>query len=204
MQAEQDFQQLTATVAQLRAGSEQQLTVLSCADTAPGVSSARDPSTVMAHGAVLEWDTTERGAPAAADSRPLREALERYRTRVADLESQVARLRQCSKRQSADAASWRSSSGGSGGTSQDLLLQGLLADSDSDAASRVRLVIDGPASMTFDDIVMMMHVMAPTATMAAGSISPVGLHRPLLQRVVASYDNLAILWSTSALSCRPV
>ncbi len=136
-QAEQDFQQLTETVAQLRSGPGQPA-ALSTADGAAVSSSLREPSAATAHSAVLAWDSTGPIESDPANSGPLREALAQYQRRVADLETEVARLQRRGKRPSRDAGSWRSSSCGSGGTARDLLLQGLLASSDSDVASRVR------------------------------------------------------------------
>ena len=137
-QAEADFQQLTATVAQLRSGPGHSAT-LGEADAAAGHSSAREPSAAVAHSVALSRDTTGRVEPDAADSTPLEEALTQSQRRVADLEAEVLRLQQRSKRRSQGAGSWRSSSGGSsGGMSRNLLLQGLLASSDSEIASRVK------------------------------------------------------------------
>ena len=111
--------------------------MLSKADFAHSLSGSQQVSSAAAYDAVRAWDATGH-VDAAADGGPLRQALVQCRRRVTDLEAEVARLRRRCEEQSRNAGSCSSSNdGSSGGRSRDLLLEGLLASSDSDVASQV-------------------------------------------------------------------
>ena len=121
-QAEQDFKQLVATVEQLQE-----------AGPTSGADSALNAAAMTQAAAAQTWVN-----PQAMDNdkHQLREALELSRRRIATLEGEVARLRRQVEERGRNLL-LGSASGSGSRASQDVLLQSLLASTDSDVASQV-------------------------------------------------------------------
>ena len=123
-QAEHDFQQLVATVEQLREG---------ISGPAPEGDGMLDASAVRARAATHAWVTSQ---VTQKEMNNPSDALEQSRQRVKALEGEVARLRRQAEERGQHLAAG-SVSGSAGGASHELLLQSLLASTDSDMGSQV-------------------------------------------------------------------